>query len=292
MLSRTEKNKKTRNKIQKLEKQEKTRRALVIISKITIVLSIILISLYLYIRYVANNHIMVREYSLEYENLPHSFHGTKIVHFGDLYYDNYNLNLNSLIKTINNLEADIVIFTGGLIKDNYSLLEREEKELITSLKNIKTTIDKFYTIGKTDNEKAIEILNKANFKLLDDTSELVYFKGNNPILIHGIHQKTDINYDSNKNLFKINIVHQPDKTDAILKYNNPELILAGNSLNGQIIIPYVGALVKVEGSMKYFDKYYNLNGTDLFITGGIGTNNYPVRLFNHPSVNLYRLKKK
>ena len=68
--------------------------------------------------------------------------------------------------------------------------------------------------------------------------------------------------------------------------------MSGNSLNGQIRLPYMGALIKPDGSKNYYEEYYKLEDTNLYITGGIGTNNYPIRLFNHPSINFYRLRKK
>ena len=63
--------------------------------------------------------------------------------------------------------------------------------------------------------------------------------------------------------------------------------MSGQNLNGQIRIPYYGALINHN---EYTNEYYNLNDIDIFITGGIGTNNIPLRLFNHPSINFYRLR--
>ena len=34
---------------------------------------------------------------------------------------------------------------------------------------------------------------------------------------------------------------------------------------------------------------YNIDQTDFYISNGLG-NNYNIRLFNHPSINLFRLK--
>ena len=36
--------------------------------------------------------------------------------------------------------------------------------------------------------------------------------------------------------------------------------------------------------------YYRINNTDLYVSSGVGTRKYPYRLFNHPSINLFRLK--
>jgi predicted MPP superfamily phosphohydrolase len=76
----------------------------------------------------------------------------------------------------------------------------------------------------------------------------------------------------------------------ILNKRDVDLILSGNSLGGQINIPNVGGLFKIDGSRKYIDNYYRINNTDLYVSSGIGTRKYPYRLFNHPSINFYRIK--
>ena len=43
---------------------------------------------------------------------------------------------------------------------------------------------------------------------------------------------------------------------------------------------------------KYYDPYYKIDNTDLYISGGIGVSNFNFRLFNRPSYNLYRFKIK
>ena len=71
----------------------------------------------------------------------------------------------------------------------------------------------------------------------------------------------------------------------------PNLILAGHSHNGQIRLPIIGGLTKFEEAKKYSNSKYNIDNTTLFISGGLGTSKYEFRLFNHPSINFYRLVK-
>ena len=73
--------------------------------------------------------------------------------------------------------------------------------------------------------------------------------------------------------------------------NKSNLVLAGHSLNGQINIPLIKNLFLLDGSKKYYNHFYNVNDNDLYISSGIGTTDFKFRLFNKPSVNLYRLTK-
>ena len=72
----------------------------------------------------------------------------------------------------------------------------------------------------------------------------------------------------------------------------PNMIIAGHSHNGQIILPLIGPVIKKEGAKKYISSYYDIDGIPLYISGGLGNSYYPFRLLNHPSINLYRLRTK
>lgn len=91
-------------------------------------------------------------------------------------------------------------------------------------------------------------------------------------------------------MYSIVLVHEPDYTDNILQYNNNiNLILSGHSHNGQVRIPIIGTIYTPNGAKKYYDEHYNIGNTNLYISGGIGNSKLDVRLFNHPSINLYRI---
>ena len=90
--------------------------------------------------------------------------------------------------------------------------------------------------------------------------------------------------------FTIGLLHKPDEFEKLKNYDI-DVIFAGHSLGGQIRLPYLRGFIKFNGSKKYTEEHYNLDKTDLYVSYGIGTDNIPIRLFNHPSINLYRLRK-
>lgn len=291
MLSRVEKNKKERKKIESTEKKKKTKSILVKIFKVFITTFIMLLAVFISLRYIANLGIVVREYSLRYNNLPSSFDGFKIVQFGDIYYNPYSNDINYYVEKINELKPDLVLFSGGLKHKDYNLDDASKEYLIKTLKKIDSTVGKYYVIGNNDDDNSIKILNDSGFVSVIDKTEKIYFQDSNPIILRGISSIPNINYENDSNIFKINLVYEPDLTDSILEYNNPELIFASKSINGQFRLPYLKGLIKKTGYMKYNEKEYTISNTKLLITGGLGTNNYPVRLFNHPSINFVRLQK-
>lgn len=90
--------------------------------------------------------------------------------------------------------------------------------------------------------------------------------------------------------YKILLAHEPDVYDKLTKV--PDLMLAGHSHNGQVRIPLAGAIYKTIGAKKYYDPEYSLGDTKMYISGGVGTSKYKVRLFDRPSISLYRLYSK
>ena len=99
-------------------------------------------------------------------------------------------------------------------------------------------------------------------------------------------------FNSNNDIdYKIMLLHEPDFSDNVVDNYNVNLILAGHSHNGQVRLPVIGALHTPSYAKKYYDNYYDINGTDLYISSGIGVSTINYRLFNRPSINFYRLNK-
>ena len=298
MNSRIEKNKKQRNKIVKDVVEEKTKKLSIIIFKILFKIALVFIIIYLIIRYIGTSGLVVREYMIEYDNLPEEFNGIKIVQISDLNYNSKTVpiqKVEKLVRKINILKPDIVVFTGDLI---YKDIDNKEINIITNeLSKIKVRLNKYSVTGKNDNENTKIILNNAGFINIDNSYDLIYKDGNIPILITGFIDKLDLDKTFEvlkdkelSNIFTIGIMHNPDLIIKINKYNKLDLALAGYTFNGLIRLPKVGGLFNY--NKEYFEEYYNIDKTDLYISNGVGTREYPYRLFNHPSISLYRLKKK
>ena len=147
-------------------------------------------------------------------------------------------------------------------------------------------------------------MNQSNFTILDNQYNLVYSSDNNPILLVGLSSlvKKERNIENaykyfkeethNSDIYTISIMSETDDIDEILAGYKTDLILAGNSLNGEIRFPLIGGVIKQEGSDIYKNPYYRVNDTDIYVSSGIGTITSGVRLFNHPSINLFRLTNK
>ena len=292
------------------EVKEKTLRKKII--KFIIFLTLIIIATILYSRYVGTKGIIVKEYKIKNSDLTEEYYGLKIVHFSDIHYKTtiYKKELEEVVNKINYIKPDIVVFTGDLIdKKTINNMTDEEltkmnEELISVLSKINTTIGKYAIKGEQDYnyEQWDIIMDSAGFLALNDSYDLIYNKTNFPILIGGLSSNigntlniTDriknIENEEHQEIYSILLMHEPDYIKDI-NTNNYDLILAGHSHNGQIVIPFIGAIHTPDGANTYYNNYYKINDTKLYISSGLGTTKIKVRLFNHPSINFYRLVNK
>ena len=212
--------------------------------------------------------------------------------------------VKNLVKLINTRNPDLVIFTGDLIDKDYKISSKEREKLIKALSGIKASIGKYAVMGDEDGDEYTTIIKQANFSLLNNSYDLIYDDDNLPVIIIGVGSLLGKNYNideaysyfkdanSNSDLYKIVIFHEPDLTDYILSGNEANLLLAGHSHNGNIILPFIGGVVKYEGANNYYSEKYNVGNSKLFISSGVGTNGVGVRFLCQPSINFFRLSNK
>ena len=268
-------------------------------------LIIVVVTIFLYAKYRGIKGLIVKEYRVESEILTSNFSGLKIVHFSDLLYKSTvdKDDVKNLVKRINELKPDIVVFTGDLINKNAKITNEDIEFLEEELESISVKIGKYAVYGDEDYsvESYKTIMEKGKFKILNNSYDEIFYKNNDSMFIVGLPSslKEEVKLEEafafykedEKRKFIIVLVHD-GKTIKFLDDSTYEvdLVLGGHSLNGSVVIPYYGGVFIDDGSYKYYQEHYSKGITDIYISSGIGTNKYPYRIFNKPSFNLYRLK--
>lgn len=256
--------------------------------------------LLIYSRFIGTTSLKINEIVIN-TNINDSYKGLKIVHFTDMHYKKIitENRVKELIKNINNTKPDLILFTGDLLDNLYNITNTDTNFLIKELSKLEAKYGKYAILGDQDYKEKEVISNiyiQSNFILLNNSSTTIYNEYNDKIILIGLgsYLENDFNLDNIKidtNTYSIFMVHEPDIIDNIrTKYSNTSLILSGHSINGSINIPGIKKLLLPEGATKYYEPYYKLDNTSIYISNGIGVNNLNFRLFNKPSFNLYRLK--
>lgn len=282
----------------------------------TIIIVIVLIGLtLLYSRFIATTGLKIKEYKIVNENITESFNGLKIVHITDIHYGRTvkDKELKNIVKKINILKPDIVVLTGDLLDRDVKLTGKQITKLQNILNSINVKYNKYAIMGNHDykHKEWESVITNSGFINLNNNYDLIYDNENNYMLLSGLSTSSygtlsneekmllsdeyinTINTDETKQkpIYNILIMHEPD-TITEINYDNYNLVLAGHSHNGQVRMPFIGAIILPPKAKLYYDEYYRLNNTDLYISSGLGTSNMDFRLFNRPSFNFYRIAKR
>lgn len=273
-----------------------------------IILIFILVGMLLWSRYISTKGLEVREYGVTNEKLPKAFNGFKIIQLSDLHYGRTvdDKKLKVIASKINELKPDLIVFTGDLIDKDIKITDKKLTSIKAFLTSLDASIAKYAVKGNHDysNKLFENIMTEASFKILTDESDLIYYKENTPIIISGFTSsiKSHPNYDNVftainlteeeiSSYYKILLVHEPDQL-LKLTDKNFNLVLSGHSHNGQVRLPVLGAIIKTDGAKTYYESYYKVDDTDLYISGGVGCSVLNFRFMNKPSFNFYRLYNK
>lgn len=278
MISRSEKNKKYVNELNK-EKRIKVSK---ILFKIIGTIIIIFTLCFLYIYYLGPKGLKTHEYVIFNSNIPDNFNGIKALHFSDLLYGSTinNDDLEKITSEINLINPDIVFFTGNIVSDNYELGEEEIKTLNDFFKSIPYTIGKYAVTGDLDSSTFDLIMEDTYFTILDNELKEVYNE-KDKINVLGINTK-EVKELKTNDIFTITLINNYDDYD---KYNiTSNIVLAGYNLGGEIRFFNI-PLIKTSN---YLNNYYENGNTKIYISNGLGTRHH-MRLMNKPSLNVYRL---
>ncbi len=273
--------------------------------KLIIFILILIIGVVAYAFYVGPTGIFVKEINVIDNRLPSTFYGYKIVQLSDIHYKSTTekSDLKKISQKVNQSKPNIIIISGDLLDKKTVYNDQDSQDLANFLNDIKAQYKYIISGDHDQNELFTQIINKSDFKLLDNTYEIIYHEGYDPILIAGLSSRSDKTdtkeklvsikeaISSNAINYNILVLHEPSLIEDF-DYQNYQLILAGHTHNGQINIPGIKQLFISKKDAEYYETYYDLENTKMYISSGIGTTNVKARLFNRPSINLYRLLNK
>lgn len=271
-----------------MQKEEKRKKRKL---KWQIKLFLYLVLFILYCFFIGTKGIFIKEFKIETDKISEETSGLKILQLSDIHYGSSvnKKDLKKIVDKINLTKPDIVIFTGDLIDEDKKLEKSEKDYIIKYLSKIDATLGKYYVTGEEDKKEDEEILNTSTFVSINENAQIIYLSDNTPILLIGKDNSKDY-LENTQNIipdFKILAIHNPNSLDKILDFNF-DIAISGHTHNGQINIPRIKDLFI---DSKYKKSYQKVNDTKLFINPGIGTSKINVRLFNHPTIYLYRINK-
>lgn len=252
------------------------------------------------------------------KDLPSNFDGLRIVHISDLHVGSFSYRyriLEKVVHLINDLDADLILFTGDLV-NNYAWELKGWDQVLNKLSAKK---GKFAVLGNHDygdyspwiseeakKENFEEIKNfyqKIDFQLLLNASE-VLTEDNQSIGILGVEnwglppfrQDGDLEkaWKDVKNLpFTILLSHDPSHWDAeVIDKTDIDLTLSGHTHGMQAGIKIMGKQWSpIQYKYKRWAGLYAHKKQYLYVTRGLGWLGFPGRMGMRPEITLIELKK-
>lgn len=232
--------------------------------------------------------ITVSRITIHTDKLAHD--SLRIVHITDLHCDVRPGPEELLVETVNELQADIVVFTGDAVNSPEAIdLFRQ------TLSAMEAHIGKFAVRGNWDRDYDAELLYEGTgFKLLENRIVSVE-KGRAVIDLLGVdYFKPEGTWQllrhSHPDNFRVFLFHSPDLVESISNIGI-DLYLAGHTHGGQVALPGYGALVTMSRYGKRYESgLYRLQDTVLYVNRGIGMESkFPLRarFFSPPEVAVF-----
>ncbi|MBU8877630.1 metallophosphoesterase [Bacillus sp. FJAT-29790] len=260
---------------------------------------------YYYAREIEPKRLEITHHQISHKAIPPSFNDFKIVQFSDTHLGfQYDLHqFKTLAKKINQLEPDVIFFTGDLMDEPNKY--QEANQIIPFLEELRAPFGKFAIYGNHDHggygsDIYKSIMEQANFSLLLNSQQRIKLLDGSSIYVIGIDDamlgSPDIQTAINgipSDSFKILLSHAPDLADGASAFNI-QLQLSGHSHGGQIKIPFAGALVKPPFAENYHEGFYKIGNTPLtlYVNRGIGTTRLPFRFLSRPELTVFTLASK
>ncbi|WP_375088441.1 metallophosphoesterase [Peribacillus sp. RS7] len=267
--------------------------------KCLFILSIVVIGIIVSACKIEPKRLVTREFEVELSS--ESRESISVVQFSDVHLGpNYSLQqLEKLVDSINELEPDIIAFTGDLI-DVASEFEGRS-EISGILGKLNSRYGKYAIWGNHDYGGGgvrfyEDIMIKSGFKLLKNQNSVIELDGGQLVTIIGLDDAMLGHPDIEKSFAGVNsqeakllLLHEPDLVDEI-EADRFDLALAGHSHGGQVVVPLFGPLVTPPFAKIYTKGMYQLAmDTYLYVNRGIGTTKIAVRFWNPPELSVFNL---
>jgi uncharacterized protein len=244
----------------------------------------------------------VREVSLPLSRWPARHAGLRVALMSDLHVGSLHWGperIRELVQTTNAQKPDLVLLAGDYMIDDVLLGTRVEPEAIAAaLSGLRARLGVIAVLGNhdwwNDGERMASALTREGIVVLEDGVQRVPHAGGEFFVVGLADQMTRPKrlaealalVPEGKPLLLL--VHEPDVFPEI--DGRPVLTLAGHTHGGQVALPILGRLIvpSVFGE-RFATGHVVEDGRHLFVTTGVGTSIWPIRLGVPPEVVILTL---
>ena len=245
--------------------------------------------------------LVVREQTIQIDNLPQPLDGLRIAVLSDIHVDNWFITekkLRTIVERTNQRQPELIVILGDYMAGDGRATDRVEPEVFAPvLKDLRAPFGVYSVLGNHDwwynGAKVRKALEQNGIKVLENESAKVDARGTSFWLV-GL-----ADLWTRPQRIADTIATVPEGQPLIALTHNPDifpnlpqrvpLLLAGHTHGGQVRLPIIGPVVE---SSKYgwVHGHVFADNHHLFVTTGIGTSIVPVRFGLPPEIVILTLK--
>ena len=229
-------------------------------------------------------HIQIQSDKLEKESF-------RVVQFSDMHCDPEMRLEEKLIKTINSLEPDILVFTGDAANSHRGIPNFRK-----TLSRMQAPFGQFAVNGNWDAfiVQEPDLFLNTGFEELQQDVKLLK-KNEDSVQLCGLSYENDSNIQElisevDKDIFTIFLYHSPNLVEAFSP-SDVDLYLCGHTHGGQIALPFYGALTTLsKHGKKYETGLYHRESCNIYVNRGIGMEggkSPKVRFLARPEITVF-----
>ena len=270
---------------------------LILLLAITLILTAIGVDAY----YFSSKRLHINYYTLSSLQIPNALDDVTIALLSDIEYGTFlqREQLESIQKKLENIQPDIILFSGDLFDENYLPTESDIIIVTNFLSSLEAKNGKFAVLGDFDypiQETVEQVLYNSNFEIIENkvmrirnqTQDYIYLVGL-PSITQSTPDISTLFSDIPEESYVITLCHTPDVFSS-LPIGQVDILMSGHSHGSQINIPVYGAYERRTGNETYNTGLQHIDGVRLYISKGIGTTKQSIRLFSDPEIPVFRLQ--
>jgi len=252
----------------------------------------------------SNTSLQVERFTYGSNALPAGFDGCTLVQLSDLHGAQFGENNEKLLAAVAEADPDYIFLTGDLLDRFRETPHSYAAALCDALSDIAPV---YYVTG--NHEWALPDVRSLKKAIAATgttvlTNEFVTLeRGGDSILLAGIDdpngfadQKTPEALakevkEARGDGFWLLLAHRNNYFEKQYSLLGADLVISGHAHGGLIRLPFTDGLIGVERNLfpSYTDGFYQVNGSDLFVSRGLGNSGRSFRLFNRPQVAVITL---
>ena len=259
----------------------------------SLILGLLVIGFYVYFHEIGRMRTSSNEIFITSAEIPGAFDGARIVQISDLMIrDDRSLTLlENVVSSVNDLEPEIIFFTGNLFLGSGLQFQREVTELLSELNE---ELIKIAVLGYDDlahESQTMSVLNAAGFQVLTNNSRQIFNQSPIGINVIGAHPQNDratmeelLAGHSMTN--RVNIVLASVPTFATTAFDFPILAqFSGHCLATQDTSNREAACFQFYlGTYQFADRF------TLHVSAGVARFQTPQNLMRRPSIDSFLLR--